>query len=355
MDRPERHAPAWCIHQPGEGLSVELVRVHTRCRLADSTTTTTRYILDDFREAYYWLRHNTKPDARIMSWWDYGYQITAMGNRTIIVDNNTWNNTHIATVRPARGSSSSSHGARPGDGASCTCSVKATPRWTDWQGTALSHPQLAHYSIYTCYCSYCVAAWVGVTMPYSSAELVPPPARAQVGRAMASSEEDAYEIMRRLDVDYVLVIFGGLSGYSSDDINKFLWMVRIGGGVYPEHIKEADYLNNVGGRGGGAEGMLRCQLPGMCAEPAPGAACHPCSSTHTQACMQGVQLIVRSRLIMWIRALCLHLSLHVCCHQEPASPADVVPRLPAGRLHGVVQGHGHDAQLPDVQAVVLRF
>lgn len=44
------------------------------------------------------LRHNTKPDAKIMSWWDYGYQITAMGNRTVIVDNNTWNNTHIATV-----------------------------------------------------------------------------------------------------------------------------------------------------------------------------------------------------------------------------------------------------------------
>ena len=29
-------------------------------------------------EAYYWLRHNTKPDAKVMSWWDYGYQITAM-------------------------------------------------------------------------------------------------------------------------------------------------------------------------------------------------------------------------------------------------------------------------------------
>ena len=24
-----------------------------------------------------------------MLWWDYGYQITAMGNRTVIVDNNT--------------------------------------------------------------------------------------------------------------------------------------------------------------------------------------------------------------------------------------------------------------------------
>ena len=32
-----------------------------------------RFIIDDFREAYYWLRMNTKPDDKIMSWWDYGY------------------------------------------------------------------------------------------------------------------------------------------------------------------------------------------------------------------------------------------------------------------------------------------
>jgi dolichyl-diphosphooligosaccharide--protein glycosyltransferase len=37
---------------------------------------------------------------------------------------------------------------------------------------------------------------------------------AQVGKAFASNEDDAYEIMRRLDVDYVLVWFGGMSGYS---------------------------------------------------------------------------------------------------------------------------------------------
>jgi len=33
---------------------------------------------------------------------------------------------------------------------------------------------------------------------------------------MASTEDKAYEIMRELDVNYVLVIFGGLAGYSSD-------------------------------------------------------------------------------------------------------------------------------------------
>lgn len=31
-----------------------------------------RVILDDFREAYYWLSQNTDDDARVMSWWDYG-------------------------------------------------------------------------------------------------------------------------------------------------------------------------------------------------------------------------------------------------------------------------------------------
>ena len=33
-----------------------------------------------------------------------------------------------------------------------------------------------------------------------------------------------------VQVDYVLVVFGGRIGYSSDDINKFLWMVRISSG-----------------------------------------------------------------------------------------------------------------------------
>ncbi|KAG6456923.1 dolichyl-diphosphooligosaccharide--protein glycosyltransferase subunit STT3A [Manduca sexta] len=124
-----------------------------------------RIIFDDFREAYTWLKMNTPEDAKVMSWWDYGYQITAMANRTVIVDNNTWNNTHIS----------------------------------------------------------------------------------RVGQAMASTEERAYEIMQELDVDYVLVIFGGLVGYSSDDINKFLWMVRIGGSTERgAHIREADYYTPAG-------------------------------------------------------------------------------------------------------------
>lgn len=57
-----------------------------------------RIIIDELREGYYWLRTNTDPDASVMSWWDYGYQIAGMGNRSTIIDNNTWNKTHIARV-----------------------------------------------------------------------------------------------------------------------------------------------------------------------------------------------------------------------------------------------------------------
>jgi dolichyl-diphosphooligosaccharide--protein glycosyltransferase len=33
-----------------------------------------------------------------MAWWDYGYQITGIGERTTIADGNTWNHEHIATL-----------------------------------------------------------------------------------------------------------------------------------------------------------------------------------------------------------------------------------------------------------------
>jgi dolichyl-diphosphooligosaccharide--protein glycosyltransferase len=55
-------------------------------------------MVDDYREAYWWLRDNTAPDARVMAWWDYGYQIAGIANRTTIADGNTWNHEHIATL-----------------------------------------------------------------------------------------------------------------------------------------------------------------------------------------------------------------------------------------------------------------
>ncbi|KAF6236493.1 hypothetical protein HO173_005274 [Letharia columbiana] len=128
--------------------------------LASKLPDGSQHIIDDYREAYYWLRQNTADKAKIMSWWDYGYQIGGMADRPTLVDNNTWNNTHIATV----------------------------------------------------------------------------------GKAMSSREEVSYPILRQHDVDYVLVVFGGLLGYSGDDINKFLWMVRISEGIWPEEINERNYF-----------------------------------------------------------------------------------------------------------------
>ena len=65
-----------------------------QAQLRDGST----IMVDDYREAYWWLRDNTPEDARVMAWWDYGYQITGIGNRTTIADGNTWNHEHIATL-----------------------------------------------------------------------------------------------------------------------------------------------------------------------------------------------------------------------------------------------------------------
>eukprot|EP00957_Ditylum_brightwellii_P136945 10443783-Ditylum_brightwellii.AAC.1 len=55
-------------------------------------------LIDDYRDAYWWLRDNTPADSRIMAWWDYGYQIAAIANRTTLADGNTWNHEHIALL-----------------------------------------------------------------------------------------------------------------------------------------------------------------------------------------------------------------------------------------------------------------
>jgi len=82
--------------------------------------------------------------------WDYGYQIAGMADRTTLVDNNTWNNTHIAV------------------------------------------PPLTLFATD-------VRLW----------------------EKQCQVEEVSYPILLKHDVDYVLVIFGGLIGSNSrDDINK---------------------------------------------------------------------------------------------------------------------------------------
>merc|ERR1740121_28482 len=67
-------------------------------------------IIDDALKGYQWLAENTPKDSRVFAWWDYGYQITGIGQRTSLADGNTWNHEHIATLgRLLSGSQKSSH------------------------------------------------------------------------------------------------------------------------------------------------------------------------------------------------------------------------------------------------------
>lgn len=76
-------------------------------------------------------------------------------------------------------------------------------------------------------------------------------------------EDKSYDIITSLDLDYVLVIFGGVIGYSGDDINKFLWMVRIAEGEHPKDIRESDFFTERGEFRVDAEGapaLLNCLM-----------------------------------------------------------------------------------------------
>jgi len=52
----------------------------------------------DWLEALSWMRLNTPPGSVVFAWWDYGYWITALGNRTTIADNGTQNSTQIGMI-----------------------------------------------------------------------------------------------------------------------------------------------------------------------------------------------------------------------------------------------------------------
>ena len=51
-----------------------------------------------FLEALAWLEGSTPEDSIVAAWWDYGYWITVMGNRTSLADNATINGTRIAVL-----------------------------------------------------------------------------------------------------------------------------------------------------------------------------------------------------------------------------------------------------------------
>lgn len=60
-----------------------------------------RVSTDDWTETMDWIKNNTEPDAVIASWWDYGYWITTLGDRTSLADNATINSTRIEQIAKA--------------------------------------------------------------------------------------------------------------------------------------------------------------------------------------------------------------------------------------------------------------
>jgi dolichyl-diphosphooligosaccharide---protein glycosyltransferase len=66
--------------------------------LVNGATIYSRYAFNDWIDALQWVRQDTPTNAVIISWWDYGYWFTVMGNRTTVVDNATLNSTRIAQV-----------------------------------------------------------------------------------------------------------------------------------------------------------------------------------------------------------------------------------------------------------------
>jgi dolichyl-diphosphooligosaccharide--protein glycosyltransferase len=57
-----------------------------------------RLTTSDWTDALSWLSQNTEPDAVVAAWWDYGYWITTLSNRTTLADNATINSTRIETI-----------------------------------------------------------------------------------------------------------------------------------------------------------------------------------------------------------------------------------------------------------------
>ena len=53
---------------------------------------------NDWHDATFWIKENTPPDSVIFSWWDYGYWIQTLGERTTLVDNATLSTWQIEKV-----------------------------------------------------------------------------------------------------------------------------------------------------------------------------------------------------------------------------------------------------------------
>ena len=70
----------------------------TAVSVVNGATVYSRSAFSDWISTLQWVRQDTPTNSVIISWWDYGYWFTVMGNRTTVVDNATLNSTRISQV-----------------------------------------------------------------------------------------------------------------------------------------------------------------------------------------------------------------------------------------------------------------
>jgi hypothetical protein len=191
--RASQQLVCWRLWLAGWYLAEHLSEPQIMVRGRSNTSET--IIIDDFREAYWWLRDNTPEDARVMAWWDYGYQINGVGNvsgvsRSVLA----WRVCILAKWRlPVRGSFRASEHPR-------THACARAQRTTIADGNTWNHEHIA-----------------------------------LLGKCLTSRENISHPITRHL-ADYVLIWTTRHAGMYADDLAKSPHMARIGASVYGDRI-----------------------------------------------------------------------------------------------------------------------
>jgi len=103
-------ASAFVVYKAAEGVSPRAAEFVKHCHRVGQSLSNPKVVqiihdrvkgpikMDDYLKGYQWIDENTPKDARVIAWWDYGYQITGIAKRTSLADGNTWNHEHIATL-----------------------------------------------------------------------------------------------------------------------------------------------------------------------------------------------------------------------------------------------------------------
>jgi dolichyl-diphosphooligosaccharide--protein glycosyltransferase len=90
--------PIQCNPSGGISIFCDQSPADSAVSLANGATTYQRASINDWVQTLQWIRQDTPSNAVIIAWWDYGYWLAVMGNRTTLVDNSTSNSTAIAQV-----------------------------------------------------------------------------------------------------------------------------------------------------------------------------------------------------------------------------------------------------------------